>query len=369
MRMRLPAAVLAAGTVAAVIGTAPPTASATPAAAPQYKLVLGPANSGEYVGINSRGDIVGIGVQPGTGGREEGFIIKAGTKTPLYLGTPGDETNQHSENRPRAINDQGVVVGNYQKVIIIPGGEAEIPRPTIWPGPDATGSDIGVNPAGDADAFGINGTQQIVGSEAGHVVTPWLKTGSTVTNLPVFPGGTTAEAAAVNASGTVVGDGIQGSGLEMAARWVNGAITPLGQLGGSGSSEAVAVNASGVAVGSAGPSRISFHAVMFSNGRAIDLNAPGGDQSSTHATAINSAGVIVGDDGIDPDLLSLGNGFVYRNGHATELNDLVAPHPNVRLAGASGINDAGDIVGTANVTHSDGTQDSVGYELVPLTTG
>ena len=38
----------------------------------------------------------------------------------------------------------------------------------------------------------------------------------------------------------------------------------------------------------------------------------------------------------------------------------------MRLAGATGINDAGDIVGIAQVTAPDGTQTSVGYELVPI---
>ena len=94
----------------------------------------------------------------------------------------------------------------------------------------------------------------------------------------------------------------------------------------------------------------------------------GAGQGAAQANAINSSGVIVGEDGIDPDLLSVGNGFIYQNGQATELNTLIAPTPNVRLAGASGINDVGDIVGIADVTGPDGTQSSVGYELVPITT-
>jgi hypothetical protein len=223
MRMRLPAAVLAAGAVAAVVGAATPSAAAAPA--PQYKLVLGPADTLEYHGINTRGDIIGLGVQASAEGREEGFILKAGSTTPVFLGSPGDESNQHTETRARSINDQGVVVGEFGKLEIIGGNEAEIPRPTIWPGPDGTGADLGVNPTGTATAFGINDHQQIVGTQAGSVVTSWLEQGSTVTNLPTFPGGTTAEAFAVGGSGAVVGDAVQANGSEPAVEWVNGRIS------------------------------------------------------------------------------------------------------------------------------------------------
>jgi probable HAF family extracellular repeat protein len=373
MRMRRSAVVLAGGAVvAASLGAALPSAAA---AAPRpttavYQLVLGPANS-QYVGINNRGDIIGIGVDAAAFGREEGFIINAGTTTRVFLGAPGDETDQSTDTRPRAINDQGVVVGNYQKNELLPGGvEATIPRPATWPD-DGTGSDLGVNPTGDADAFGINGNQQIVGTQAGNTVTPWLLQGTTVTNLPTFHGSSTAEALAVSSNGVVVGDAEPTSGDQVAAEWVNGKISSLGTLNGGTWGEALAINGSGQAVGSAttpgSPINLS-HAVMFSNGQAIDLNVPGVGQGSAHATAINVNGVIVGDDGIDPDLLDVGNGFIFQNGRATELNTLIAPTPNVRLAGATGINDAGDIVGIAAVTQSDGSQISEGYELLPITT-
>lgn len=225
---------------------------------------------------------------------------------------------------------------------------------------------------GDADAFGINRNQQIVGTQAGRTVTPWLLQGTTVTNLPTLSGSTTTEARAININGVVVGDA-QKSGSEVAAEWVNGKVSSLGTLNGGTFSEALAVNSSGQAVGAAtapGDPINLFRAVMFSNGQAIDLNVPGeGVQNAAHATAINDNGVIVGDDGIQPglSLLGLGNGFIYQNGKATELNTLIAPTPNVRLAGATGINNAGDIVGIADVTQPDGTQVSEGYELVPIT--
>lgn len=365
MRMRLSAAVLTGAAVAAVVGTAAPSAVA--AAAPQYTLVLGSAQTLEYLGIDTHGDIIGIGLDAASENREEGILIKAGTTAPIFLGAPGDETDQGTETRPRSINDQGVIVGNYQKVVVFPGGEAEIPRPVIWPNLDGIGSDTGVNPTGDADAFGINDNQEIVGTQAGATVTPWSQQGTTVTNLPTL-GGKTTEALGLNDNGVVVGDAVRSNGSQQAVAWVNGKISTLGTLNGGTFGEALAVDDSGQVVGAAtppgSPTNLS-HAVMFSNGKAIDLKVAGAGQGAAHATAINSSGVIVGDDGVDPDLVDVGNGFVYRNGQATELDTLVAPTPNVRLAGATGINDAGDIVGLAVVTAPDGTETSVGYELVP----
>jgi uncharacterized membrane protein len=368
MRMRIPALVLAGSVVvAASLAAAVPSEAAAPA--PQYKLVLGPVNS-QYNGIDSHGDIIGIGVDSAAEGREEGFLIKAGTTTLVFLGAPGDETDQHTDTTPRSINAQGVIIGNYGKNEVLADGEEEtVTRPATWPD-DGTGSDLGVNSAGTADAFGINDNSQIVGTQAGTTVTPWSLQGSTVTNLPTFSGATTTEALAVSSKGVVAGDAGESNGDQVAAEWVSGKLSSLGTLNGGTWGEALAINTAGQVVGAAtapgNPINLSS-AVMFSNGKAIDLKVPGEGQGGALATAINTSGVIVGEDGIDPDLLSFGNGFIYRNGQATELNTLIAPTRNVRLAAASGINDSGDIVGIADVTQKGGTQVSEGYELVPIT--
>ncbi|WP_370941989.1 hypothetical protein AB5J62_23045 [Amycolatopsis sp. cg5] len=364
MRLLFQVAVLAVGA-----GMAVPNAAAAPA--PQYRLVLGSAKTLEYRGINARGDIIGVGLDPARFGREEGFVIKAGTTTPIFLADPGTN-NQNAV--PRSINDQGVVVGNYQQNVVVPGGAEEITRPAIWPGPGGAGSDLGVNPTGSADAFGINGQQQIVGWQAGPAsITPWQRNGTTVTNLPPLNGSNDTEALGENSNGVVVGDaavpgGTLPGGDQVALEWVNGKLITLGQLNGGAWSEALAINTAGQAVGSASPagsSLLDSHAVLFSGGKAIDLNVPRGvNQGTAHATAINTGGVIVGADAVFPDISGVGNGFVYRDGHATELNSLVKRTPNVRLGGATGINDAGDIVGTAVLTAPDGTVSTVGYELL-----
>ncbi|MFE0022304.1 hypothetical protein [Amycolatopsis sp. NPDC059021] len=370
MRKRLPAAMVAAGAMAGVMGVSAPGAEAAPA--PQYRLVLGSATTLEYRGINARGDIIGLGTDPSSQGREKGFILKAGSKTPVFLNAPGSGSNLREETRALSINDQGMVVGRYGKVVVFPGGVAEVPRPVLWPGPGGTGTDLGVNPAGTAEALGINNKQQIVGTQGGIAGTPWSEQGSTVTNLPLFPGGKTGEALAVNGNGVVVGDAAQADGSKAAAEWVDGKISSLGTLNGGSSAEALAINTAGQAVGDAlppGAPPTLPHAVLYQGGKAIDLDVPGTGRNAARASAINSHGDVVGEDGVIPplDLVGSGNGFLYRNGHATELNTLIAPTPNVRLAEATGINDAGHIVGIAAVTARDGSQSSVGYELVPIT--
>ncbi|EOD63199.1 hypothetical protein [Amycolatopsis vancoresmycina] len=373
MRRLSQVTVVAAAAAIAGIGAAAPDAAA--AAVPQYRLVLGAAETLEYRGINARGDIIGVGLDAARFGREEGFVLKAGTTTPLFLADPG--TN-NQDARPRSINDQGVIVGNYQKNVAIPGGAQEITRPAIWPGPGSAGSDLGVNPTGSADAFGVTNAQQIVGWQGGRTsITPWVRNGTTVTTLPSLSGSNDTEALGENSTGVVVGEaavpgGTLPGGNQVALEWANGNLSTLGQLDGGAWSEALAINTAGQAVGSASPaghSLLDSHAVLFSGGKAIDLNVPRGvNQGTAHATAINTAGVIVGDDAVFPDVSGISNGFVYRNGHATELNALIAPTANVRLGGATGINDAGDIVGTAVLTARDGTVSTVGYELLPLST-
>ncbi|MFL6120275.1 hypothetical protein [Actinophytocola sp.] len=58
----------------------------------------------------------------------------------MFLGAPGDESNQHTETRARSINDQGVVVGNLGKVVIVGGDIVGI---AVLTAPDGTESSVG----------------------------------------------------------------------------------------------------------------------------------------------------------------------------------------------------------------------------------
>lgn len=81
----------------------------------------------------------------------------------------------------------------------------------IWPGSGGAGSDLGVNPTGSADAFGVNDNQQIVGRQGGRTsITPWLRNGTTVTNLPPLGDSDDTEALGENGNGVVVGSAAVG---------------------------------------------------------------------------------------------------------------------------------------------------------------
>lgn len=87
-----------------------------------------------------------------------------------------------------------------------------------------------------------------------------------------------------------------------------------------------------------------------------DLNTPGTRLSDASANAINDSGVIVGYGGN-------GDAFVYQNGHATDLNSLIAAGSGFTLRSVTGTNDSGVIVGTASPGTAPGG--TFGFELTP----
>ena len=116
-----------------------------------------------------------------------------------------------------------------------------------------------------------------------------------------------------------------------------------------------AVNSSGVAVGDVVLSTDGeAHAVMWANGKVTEL-APGTLVGfNAVANAINNSGVIVGGSGN-------GDGFVYQNGTATDLNTLIAPTAGLTLGSATGINTKGQIAGSATLNGQE-----IGYILTPV---
>ncbi|QXJ22584.1 hypothetical protein AGRA3207_003608 [Actinomadura graeca] len=342
-----------AGTAAlAVAGAGAATAvhAAAHAAAPHYTLTVGPAEAQRYTGINDRGDIIGVGRQPGAQ-NGQAFVIKAGTSTPQFLSTPDDPGNTHQFTEPLAINDNGVTVGD---VYLTPtsGPVLNVHRPTRWDGPGATGVDLGIDPNKsfyDVRATGINGSGLIVGKtlQADGHTSAWTVSGSTITRLPPLPGGTEGRANAVNDKGVIVGSAIAaGNATIPAVEWMDGRIRSLGILPGGTYAEARAVNSSGVAAGQStvttGKENGTSHAVVFRDGTVTDLNVPGTGRGDTVANAINDSGTIVGQ--------AVATGFVYQNGVATDLSTLIPADSGYHILTAHGINDDGRIVATATKT-------------------
>ena len=151
-------------------------------------------------------------------------------------------------------------------------------------------------------------------------------------------GGANADALGVSSNGFIVGDADSSAFGRQAVEWnSSGAITALPLPANTFQSQAFAVNSSGVAVGDAVLSTDGeAHPEMWANGKVTEL-APGTITGfNAVANAINNNGVIVGGSGN-------GDGFVYQNGTATDLNALIAPTAGLTLGAATGINAKGQI--------------------------
>ena len=342
-RSRLPAATAAAGAaVLAMVGGG--LATPAHAATTRYTLTIGPAGTQRYLGINDNGDIIGVGFEPTGEVSDEGFVIKAGTNTPQFLSTADNPGNTQQFTAPHAINNAGVVVGFRQP----PGATVpELDRPMKWQTP-GNGVDLGVDqsPTSDVEATGINDNGLIAGKTLtfDDKTTAWTLNGSIFTRLPNLPGtGNSARTDAVNKNGLVVGSATTPTTFP-AVEWVNGQIKVLGTLPGGTFAEAKAVNSAGVAAGvSTTTGGMEFgvgHAVMFAGGTVTDLHFPGTDTNSGSANGINDAGTIVG------SVSGLG-AFVYQNGVATDLNTLIPANSGFSIAGVNAINNKGQIVGEA----------------------
>jgi probable HAF family extracellular repeat protein len=154
------------------------------------------------------------------------------------------------------------------------------------------------------EATGINDDSQIVGD--GAVGAGPLRgfffdsTTGALTNLGVLGGKTTDDTVAtgLNASGDVVG--YQFGALNHAFMWDGGSLHDLGTLSGYPTVQASAINASdwivGFAAKGSGSSTV-HHAVVWAGGAPVDLNSrvslPAG-WDLQYATGINDAGQIVG---------------------------------------------------------------------------
>jgi probable HAF family extracellular repeat protein len=352
--------VLTAGAALAFSALSAPAQAATAAAttAPQYTLTItrspGLGQQTSFFGINANGDIFGSAIESGSPS-EEGFLLKAGSTTLQFLGSPGDPGNTKSIATPDGLNVADDIAGSSQSLT------NSMTTPLLWPN-SSTPSSLASLPAIAAllnpQATAINDSNLIAGDGSnGHGTVPFTIQGSQVTMLPALPGGGDSQPAAVSNAGVIVGQADSATISPVAVEWQNGAIRQLGKLPGGLTSEALAVNTSGEIVGASLAPGGDAHAVLFANGTVTDLNVPGTGQGDAQADGVNDSGVIVGDGGN-------GHAFIYQNGQATDLNSLISSGSGFTLVAANGINNKGDIVGTA-VSNAQPRQ-SFGFELTPV---
>lgn len=158
----------------------------------------------------------------------------------------------------------------------------------------------------------------------------------TITDLGTL-GGDYTYTSAINASGQVTGNSTTFWGGGRAFLYANGQMTNLGSIYSSYYSSGNALNDLGQVAGSSQQS-----AILFSGNSVTDLNYYMGAATS-YAYGINNSSQVVG--------VALGGStytaFLYSNGIATPLNDLLPPseRTNWNFTAASDINDLGWIVG------------------------
>jgi probable HAF family extracellular repeat protein len=170
-----------------------------------------------------------------------------------------------------------------------------------------------------------------------------------VHELPTLPGDAIAGAAQINDHGDVVGfSGTCGPPTPAVAVhavvWRNGSVFKLGGLGGVMNNAALAINNAGQIAGvSDPPGDTATYAVLWQNGAITNLGALPGDVMSA-ANDINAQGQVVG---VSCDANYNCRAFLWDKGVMTDLNSLIPPDSPLYLTYGGGINDRGEISGTA----------------------
>ena len=168
--------------------------------------------------------------------------------------------------------------------------------------------------------------------------------------LPTYPGDAVAAALMINDDGEAVG----ASGTCQtpdtyalavhAVVWRNGSVFNLPGLGGVMNNAAGAINNAGQIVGTSDPTGdATTYAVLWQNGGITNLGVLPGDVTSV-ANDINAQGQVVG---VSCDANFNCRAFLWDHGAIMDLNSLIPRDSPLYLTYGGGINDQGEIAGTA----------------------
>ena len=187
----------------------------------------------------------------------------------------------------------------------------------------------------------------------------WGPENGQIQELPGVADDPDSAATAINDKGQVVGisgicqNAVGAFSAKHAVLWEDGRPIDLGNIGGHGWNTPTSINNQGQIVGFAnqggdlinGNLAVKFHAFLWTKDRGMqDLGTLPGDAIS-EALGINESGQVVG--------VSYGagfshpRGFLWQDGRMMDLNSLIPAGSNLTLQVAGDINDRGEITGTA----------------------
>ena len=264
-----------------------------------------------------------------------GGLLLTGTMAPRAVATAmGTVAGLSKVTRIGETAPGGVIVGGGQV-----GSDPSAPSHAFF-SVNGVVTDLGTLGGSTSSAAAVNASGQVVGQSAlpGDSSThAFLYSGGSLHDLGTLGGGFST-ATGINTSGQVVGQSVNASGATRAFLDSGGTMTDLGTLGGP-SSSAAGINASGQIVGQAGFAGGGTHAFLLSGGTMNDLGTLGG--SSSFGYGINGAGTVVGQSYTTGDAAA--HAFLDSHGVMTDLGTL----PGFASSVARSINDAGQVVGNS----------------------
>jgi probable HAF family extracellular repeat protein len=267
------------------------------------------------------------------------------------------------------------------------GADGYICRGFAWQ--DGVMSELPTLGGYDGYAAGVNNQGRVVGWAENTVHDPtcsgsqvlqfeaviWGPRLNQMTQLPPLPPDPDSAATAINDKDQVVGISglcsvaVGGASAEHALLWENGVPVDLGNIGGQAWNTPVALNNRGQIVGFANTSGdenapLSPTAFIWTKASGMKSIAPYATDTNDIAFDVNEKGQIVGQSFNANSGAS--RAFFWQDNALSDLNTLVIQPTSLYLTLAQGINDAGEIAGTAIDTS---TGETVGFLAVPVFDG
>jgi probable HAF family extracellular repeat protein len=267
------------------------------------------------------------------------------------------------------------------------GADGYICRGFAWQ--DGVMSELPTLGGYDGYAAGVNNQGRVVGWAENTIHDPtcagtqvlqfeaviWGPRLNQMTQLPPLTPDPDSAATAINDKDQVVGISglcsvaVGGASAEHALLWENGVPTDLGNIGGQAWNTPVALNNQGQIVGFANTSgdvnaALSPTAFIWTKASGMKPIPPYGTDTNDIAFDVNEKGQIVGQSFNANSGAS--RAVFWQNNVLSDLNTLVIQPTSLYLTLAQGINDAGEIAGTAIDTSSGET---VGFLAVPVFDG